>query len=228
VILLGDVCTRSCAFCSVTAGAPAPPDPAEPKRVANAAAELSWRHVVVTSVTRDDLPDGGAAHFAAVVRALRREAPGATVELLVPDFAGNVDALRCVVDAAPDILAHNVETVPRLYPVVRKGAEYDRSLDLLRRAAAMRPSLLLKSGIMVGFGETEEEVAEVFRDLFAAGCRSITVGQYLPPSREHLPLSEYISPERFDLLAEAARGIGFDRVLSGPLVRSSYYQQSRR
>ncbi len=159
VILLGDVCTRGCAFCGVAAGAPAPPDPAEPDRVAKAAAELSWRHVVVTSVTRDDLPDGGAAHFAAVVRALRREAPGATVELLVPDFAGNVDALRCVVDAAPDILAHNVETVPRLYPVVRKGAEYGRSVDLLRRAAAMRPSLLLKSGIMVGFGETEGEVA---------------------------------------------------------------------
>jgi len=149
----------------------APPDPAEPSLVANAAAELSWRHVVVTSVTRDDLPDGGAAHFAAVVRALRREAPEATVELLVPDFAGSVDALRCVVDAAPDILAHNVETVPRLYPVVRNGAEYDRSLDLLRRAAEMRPSPSLKSGIMVGLGENEQEVAAVFRDLFAAGCR---------------------------------------------------------
>ncbi|MDD5762362.1 MAG: lipoyl synthase [bacterium] len=224
VILLGDVCTRGCAFCGVTAGAPAPPDPAEPDRVAKAAAELSWRHVVVTSVTRDDLPDGGAAHFAAVVRALRREAPGVPVELLVPDFAGDAAALRCVVDAAPDILAHNVETVPRLYPVVRKGADYCRSLGLIRRAAAMRPSLPLKSGIMVGFGETEAEVTAVFRDLFAAGCRSITVGQYLPPSRGHLPPSGYVSPERFDLLAEAARAIGFDRVLSGPLVRSSYYQ----
>ena len=224
VILLGDVCTRGCAFCSVTAGMPDPPDPSEPERVATAAAELSWRHVVVTSVTRDDLPDGGAAHFAAVVRALRREAPGTTVELLVPDFAGNADALRCVVDAAPDILAHNVETVPRLYPVVRKGARYDRSLDLLRRAAGMRPSLLLKSGIMVGFGETEGEVVAVFRDLFAAGCRSLTVGQYLPPSKGHLPLYEYVSPERFDLFAGAARGIGFPHILSGPLVRSSYYR----
>jgi lipoyl synthase len=224
VILLGDVCTRGCAFCSVTAGVPDPPDPSEPERVATAAAELSWRHVVVTSVTRDDLPDGGAAHFAAVVRALRREAPGASVELLVPDFAGNVDALRCVVDAAPDILAHNVETVPRLYPVVRKGARYDRSLDLLRRAAAMRPSLLLKSGIMVGFGETEGEVVAVFRDLFAAGCRSLTVGQYLPPSNDHLPSAEYVAPETFEALAGAARGIGFPRVLSGPLVRSSYYR----
>jgi lipoic acid synthetase len=224
VILLGDVCTRGCAFCGVTAGVPAPPDPAEPDRVAKAAAELSWRHVVVTSVTRDDLRDGGAAHFAAVVRALRREAPGATVELLVPDFAGDADALRCVVDAAPDILAHNVETVPRLYPVVRKGADYDRSVDLIRRAAAMRPTMLLKSGIMVGFGEMEEEVVAVFRDLFASGCRSLTVGQYLPPSRDHMPPSGYVSPERFDLLAEAARAIGFDRVLSGPLVRSSYYR----
>ena len=224
VILLGDVCTRGCAFCSVTAGVPAPPDPAEPELVAKAAVQLSWRHVVVTSVTRDDLPDGGAAHFASVVRALRREAPGATVELLVPDFAGNVDALRCVVDAAPDILAHNVETVPRLYPVVRKGAGYDRSLDLLRRAAAMRPSLLLKSGIMVGFGETEEETVAVFRDLFDAGCRSLTVGQYLPPSNDHLPSAEYVTPETFEALADAARGIGFPRVLSGPLVRSSYYR----
>jgi len=224
VLLLGDVCTRGCAFCSVNAGTPTPPDPSEADRVAKAAAELSWRHVVVTSVTRDDLFDGGAAHFASVVRALRRDAPGATVELLVPDFAGNVDALRCVVDAAPDILSHNVETVPRLYPVVRMGAEYDRSLDLLRRAAAMRPSLPLKSGIMAGFGETEGEVTAVFRDLFAAGCRSLTVGQYLPPSRDHLPLSEYVPPERFDRYAEAARGIGFDHVLSGPLVRSSYHR----
>lgn len=223
VILLGGVCTRGCAFCGVTAGVPDPPDPSEPDRVAAAAAELSWRHVVVTSVTRDDLPDGGAAHFADVVRAMRRAAPGASVELLVPDFAGNAAALRCVVDSAPDILAHNVETVPRLYPVVRKGASFDRSLDLFRRAAAMRSSLPLKSGIMVGFGETEGEVGAVFRDLFDAGCRSITVGQYLPPSRDHLPLSEYVSPERFDLLAEAARRIGFPHVLSGPLVRSSYY-----
>jgi len=216
VILLGDVCTRGCAFCNVTAGAPAPPDPAEPALVANAAAELSWRHVVVTSVTRDDLPDGGAAHFASVVRALRREAPGATVELLVPDFAGDVDALRCVVDAAPDILAHNVETVPRLYPMVRKGAEYGRSLDLLRRAAVMRPTLLLKSGIMVGFGETEGEAVAVFRDLFDAGCRSLTVGQYLPPSNDHLPSAEYVTPETFEALADAARevlvGIGRQRL----------------
>jgi lipoic acid synthetase len=222
VILLGGTCTRGCAFCSVSAGTPGPPDPAEPDRVARAAAELGWRHVVVTSVTRDDLPDGGAGHFARTVRALRREAPRAAVELLVPDFGGDQGALGTVVDASPDILAHNVETVPRLYPRVRKGADYERSLAVLRRAAAMRPGLALKSGIMVGFGETEEEVAAVFRDLFDAGCRSVTVGQYLPPSRDHLPLEAYVPPERFAAFAALAREIGFTKVRSGPLVRSSY------
>lgn len=222
VILLGGVCTRGCAFCGVAAGTPAPPDPAEPGRVAQAAAELSWRHVVVTSVTRDDLPDGGAGHFARTVAALRRGAPGATVELLVPDFAGSAEALRSVVDSAPDILAHNVETVPRLYPKVRRGAEYGRSLALFRNAAAMAPSLPLKSGVLVGFGEREEEVVAVFRDLFDAGCRHLAIGQYLPPTRAHLPAAEYVPPERFESLGDAARAIGFARVLSGPLVRSSY------
>ncbi|GAB4233944.1 MAG: lipoyl synthase [Deltaproteobacteria bacterium] len=224
VILLGGVCTRGCAFCGVASGTPVPPDPTEPDRVARAASELSWRHVVVTSVTRDDLPDGGSAHFAAVVRSLRRDAPGVTVELLVPDFSGDPDALRRVIDAAPDILAHNVETVPRLYPLVRKGADYGRSVGLLRRAASMAPGLPLKSGIMVGLGETECEVLGVFRDLFAAGCRRLTVGQYLPPTKDHFPLVEYVPPERFEALGEAARRIGFENVLSGPLVRSSYYR----
>ncbi|HEX9191790.1 MAG TPA: lipoyl synthase [Candidatus Deferrimicrobiaceae bacterium] len=222
VILLGGVCTRGCAFCSVAAGTPAPPDPAEPERVAGAAAELRWRHVVVTSVTRDDLPDGGAGHFARTVAALRRGAPRASVELLVPDFGGDAEALRTVVDSAPDVLAHNVETVPRLYPTVRRGAEYGRSLALLRGAAALAPSLPLKSGIMVGFGEREEEVVAVFRDLFDAGCRFLTVGQYLPPSRAHLPAAEYVPPDRFETLGNAARAIGYAGVQSGPLVRSSY------
>jgi len=222
VILLGGVCTRGCAFCSVDAGTPAPPDPTEPERVAGAAAELGWRHVVVTSVTRDDLQDGGAGHFARTVASLRRGAPRAAVELLVPDFGGSAEALRAVVDSAPDILAHNVETVPRLYPAVRPGAGYGRSLALFRRAAALAPSLPLKSGIMVGFGEREEEVVAVFRDLFDAGCRSLTVGQYLPPSRAHLPAAEYVPPDRFEALAGAARAIGYAKVLSGPLVRSSY------
>jgi len=222
VILLGGVCTRGCAFCSVAAGSPAPPDPAEPERVAFAAAELGWRHVVVTSVTRDDLPDGGAAHFARTVAFLRTRAPGTAVELLVPDFGGSADALKTVLDAAPDILAHNVETVPRLYPVVRRGAEYERSLGLFRRAAVTSPGLPLKSGIMVGLGETMDEVTAVFRDLFAAGCSSLTVGQYLPPSRDHLPLAGYVSPARFEEYAVLAREAGFRKVLSGPLVRSSY------
>jgi lipoyl synthase len=222
VILLGGVCTRGCAFCGVTAGVPGPPDPAEPERVARAAAELGWRHVVVTSVTRDDLPDGGAGQFAQTVRALRRETPDAVVELLVPDFAGDEAALRTVVETQPRILAHNMETVPRLYPSVRAGADYGRSLELFRRAAAMRPELTLKSGVMVGLGETEKELLAVFRDLFAAGCRSLTVGQYLPPSRQHLPLVEYVTPDRFAALAAEARAIGFGKVRSGPLVRSSY------
>lgn len=222
VILLGGVCTRGCAFCGVAAGMPAPPDPTEPGRVAQAAAELGWRHLVVTSVTRDDLPDGGAGHFVRTVAALRQGAPGATVELLVPDFAGSAEALRSVVDSAPDILAHNVETVPRLYPKVRHGAEYGRSLALFRNAAAMAPSVPLKSGILVGFGEREEEVVAVFRDLFDAGCRFLTIGQYLPPTRGHLAAAEYVPPERFESLGDAARAIGYARVMSGPLVRSSY------
>jgi lipoic acid synthetase len=222
VILLGGICTRGCAFCGVAAGRPSPPDPAEPERVALAAAELRWRHVVVTSVTRDDLPDGGAGHFSETVAALRRHAPRATVELLVPDFGGNAESLRAVVGSSPDILAHNVETVPRLYPVVRRGAEFGRSLALFRRAAALSPSLPLKSGLLVGFGEREEEVVAVFRDLFDAGCRFLTIGQYLPPSRSHLPAEEFVPPERFEALGNAARAIGYAGVLSGPLVRSSY------
>ncbi len=222
VILLGDRCTRGCAFCGIRAGVPDPPDPAEPERVARAAAELGWRHVVLTSVTRDDLPDGGASHFASAVRALRKRSPGAAVELLVPDFGGDAEALRAVVDAGPDILAHNVETVPRLYPAVRRGADYARSLGLIRCAAAMRPGLPLKSGMMVGLGETEDETAAVFRDLYDSGCRMLTVGQYLPPSREHHPLVEYVAPERFAAYAALARGIGFCDVRSAPLVRSSY------
>ncbi|MCL2103393.1 MAG: lipoyl synthase [Syntrophorhabdaceae bacterium] len=222
VILLGELCTRGCAFCGIASGAPAPPDFDEPDRLAKAAAELGWRHVVLTSVTRDDLSDGGAAHFAASVLALRKSLPSATIELLTPDFAGSVEALRTVVDAAPDILSHNVETVPRLYPYVRKGAAYARSIELIRNAASMRPGLPLKSGIMVGLGETQEEVVAVFHDLRGAGCGMLTVGQYLPPTKRHFPLVEYLPPERFEAYAEIAREIGFENIRSGPLVRSSY------
>lgn len=222
VLILGDVCTRGCAFCNVSPGQPFPPDPSEPSRVAEAAADLCWRHVVVTSVTRDDLGDGGAGQFARVVEALRGLPSPPAVELLVPDFEGNRDALAKVIFARPDILAHNVETVPRLYPEVRPLASYERSLALLSRARAMASGLMLKSGLMVGFGETREEVVRVMEDLYAAGCRSVSVGQYLAPTRHHLPVREYLSPGMFEELAAAARRIGFPQVSSGPLVRSSY------
>ncbi len=222
VLVLGGVCTRGCAFCSVARGTPAQPDPSEPSRVAEAAASLRWRHVVVTSVTRDDLPDGGASHFAAVTRRLRALSPAPAVELLVPDFRGSGAALSLVVRERPDLLAHNVETVPRLYPLVRPGAEYERSIALFRTARQMDPQLPLKSGILLGFGETRAEVARVLSDLFDAGCRSVTLGQYLPPSRDHLPATRYLDPEEFEELGAEARRIGFPRVRSAPLVRSSY------
>ncbi len=222
VIVLGPSCTRACAFCSVSQALPAPPDPAEPARVAAAARDLGWKSLVVTSVTRDDLPDGGAGHFARVVRALRALADPPRIELLVPDFAGSREALREVVDARPDVLGHNVETAPRLYPRVRPQAVYARSLALLAAAREMAPGLALKSGLMAGFGETRQEIVAVFEALFAAGCRSVTVGQYLPPTRDHLPVAEYLAPEAFAELGDAARRIGFTEVVSGPLVRSSY------
>jgi len=222
VLILGDVCSRACAFCSVASGHPAPPDRTEPARLAAAAAELAWRHVVVTSVTRDDLPDGGAAQFAEVVGELRQLPRPPSVELLVPDFAGDRNALAEVVRARPDILAHNVETVPRLYSRVRPRASYERSLALLSRAHATATGLALKSGLMVGFGETEREVVAVMEDLYRTGCRSVTVGQYLPPSRSHPRVAKYYSVEKFEELGDTARRIGFARVASGPLVRSSY------
>ena len=222
VLILGDRCTRGCAFCNVERGVPAPPDPGEPVRVALAAAELGWTHVVVTSVTRDDLEDGGASWFVEVVKEIRKRSPSSKAELLVPDFGGNREAIQEVVAASPDVLAHNVETVPRLYDVVRPGAVYRRSLELLGRAHVLDPRLELKSGLMVGLGETREEAIAVMEDLRAAGCRSVTIGQYLPPSRNHLPVREYLTVEAFSKLAEAAREIGFARVAAGPLVRSSY------
>jgi len=222
VLILGKTCTRGCAFCSVATGTPLLPDPFEPARVAWAAVELGWKHIVVTSVTRDDLEDGGASQFVAVVKEIRKRAPSATVELLVPDFKGDWEALRRVVAAHPHVLAHNVETVPRLYPEVRPGAVYLRSLELLGRAHALSPRLELKSGLMVGFGESRGEVVSVLEDLYAAGVRSVTLGQYLPPSRNHLPAREYLTVEAFSVLADDARRLGFQRVASGPLVRSSY------
>lgn len=222
VILLGDTCTRDCAFCGVATGRPRPPDPNEPVRVARAAAELGWTHVVVTSVTRDDLEDGGASRFVETVKEIRKSTPSPAVELLVPDFGGSREALKQVVAARPQVLAHNVETVPRLYPEVRPGSVYSRSLELLALAHGMDPRMELKSGLMVGFGECVEEVVSVLEDLHAAGVRSVTLGQYLPPSRNHRPVTEYLPVEAFSALADSARRIGFSRVAAGPLVRSSY------
>lgn len=222
VLILGPACTRNCAYCSVEKRTLTPPDPGEPERVAAAAAELGWRHIVVTSVTRDDLPDGGAAQFARLVEAIRVMVPVATVELLIPDFCGETDALKIVVESRPDILGHNIETVPRLYPVVRPQADYCRSLGLLAGARTMDPGLTLKSGLMAGFGETCAEIVAVMEDLFSVGCRSITIGQYLPPTQSHPPVDRYLTREEFAELAFEAHRIGYQRVASGPLVRSSY------
>jgi lipoic acid synthetase len=222
-LILGDVCTRNCGFCDVTTGRPGAVDWGEPQRLAEAVAQLGLRHVVITSVTRDDLPDGGAAVFAATIRQLKRRDPYLGVEVLIPDFQGNWDALATVMEAGPDILNHNMETVPRLYQRVRPKAIYTRSLQLLQRAGQLAPHVPTKSGLMVGLGETTEEVLQVFRDLRAHDVDILTVGQYLRPSMRHLPVERYVAPEEFGMLKAAAREIGFKHVESGPLVRSSYH-----
>jgi len=221
-IVLGDVCTRGCRFCSVAKGAPGAPDPGEPERVARAAAELGLEYVIVTSVTRDDLPDGGAGHFAATVRALRAIDRSPVVELLVPDFGGDPGALETVLAAGPDVLGHNIETVRGLYGGVRRGADYDRSLLLLSDAKRLGGEVMTKSALMLGLGETEEEVLEAFRDLRGASCDFLAIGQYLRPGMDQVPVREYVTPERFSRLAEEAYRLGFLEVASGPLVRSSY------
>jgi lipoyl synthase len=222
-MLMGESCTRSCGFCAVKHGAPQRLDPLEPARVATAAGRLGLKHVVVTSVNRDDLPDGGARHFAAAAVAIKQIVPDCAVELLIPDFQGNELALRTVVESPVDVLDHNTETVPRLYPAVRPGSKYERSLELLSRAKRMRSNLLVKSGVMVGLGETDDELLAVFADLRAAGCDILTVGQYLRPTREHLPVRRFVSPSEFSVLRERARALGFHHVEAGPLVRSSYH-----
>lgn len=221
-LILGNVCTRSCRFCAVAKGTPGSPDPEEPERVAEAARKLNLKHVVITSVTRDDLPDGGAGHFAATIMAIRRVLPQATVEVLVPDFQGKEEALSIVLAARPHVLNHNVETVPRLYPSVRPQANYERSLWLLGRAKEKAPDILTKSGLMVGLGETREEVEGVLRDLKSVQCDIVTIGQYLRPSVRHLPVAAYIPPEEFEYYREYALRLGFLGVASGPFVRSSY------
>jgi lipoic acid synthetase len=221
-MILGKNCTRSCTFCTVSKDAPQPVDPDEPSRIAQAVQELGLRHVVITSVTRDDLPDGGASHFAQVISALKEMASPPVVEVLIPDFKGDFAALQTVIGAKPDIINHNVETVPRLYGEVRPEADYERSIELLLRVKQTAPGIATKSGVMLGLGETREEVLRVFADLVGAGCDMLTVGQYLAPSRAHHPVMEYIPPDVFDAYKKTGEDMGFTHVSSGPLVRSSY------
>jgi len=220
-MIMGDVCTRDCRFCAVPTGAVMPLDEGEPDAVARAAEALGLQHVVVTSVTRDDLPDGGAGHFARTIWALRAALPDSTVEVLVPDFAGDGEAIDAVVHAAPDVFNHNVETVKSLYPSARPEADYERSLAVLSRAAGA--GLVTKSGFMVGLGESMEEVEELLCDLKECGCGMVTVGQYLQPAAGNLPVARYWTPAEFEAIEESARGMGFKGVAAGPLVRSSYF-----
>jgi lipoic acid synthetase len=222
-MMLGNLCTRRCGFCAVPKGRPEPIDFDEPRRVAEAVALLGLEHAVITSVNRDDDLLGGARAFAMVIDEIRRQAPGCRIEVLIPDFQGNHDAIRTVVEARPEVLNHNTESVPRLYRVVRSGARYERTLDLLKYANELSPKLIKKSGVMVGLGEETRELLEVFRDLAAVGCDILTIGQYLRPSRDHLPMARIYTPREFAELKVEALKMGFRHVESGPLVRSSYH-----
>ena len=221
-MVLGNICTRSCRFCAVTTGRPLPPDPDEPRRVAESIRDMGLRHAVITSVDRDDLPDGGAAFWAEVIRTVRKVSPGTTVEVLVPDFKGVEKDIRTVVEASPDIISHNMETVERLSRQVRVQARYDRSLEVLKtmkRLGARRT----KSGIMLGLGETEDEILATLSDLRSADVDIVTIGQYLRPTKEHLHVSEYVTPEKFEFYRQQGLRMGFRIVQSAPLVRSSYH-----
>jgi len=222
-MLLGDICTRRCGFCAVPKGKPGPIEWDEPRRVAEAVATLGLKHAVVTSVNRDDDNLGGARIFAETIREIRKLSPGCWVEVLIPDFQGIDEALKIVLDAKPDVLNHNTETVPRLYRVARSGARYERTLRLLENAKTIAPATVTKSGLMAGLGETTAELVDVFRDLGSRGVDILTVGQYLRPSLDHLPISRFYTPEEFDHLKEEALRFGFRHVESGPLVRSSYH-----
>jgi lipoic acid synthetase len=222
-MILGDVCTRSCAYCAVAHGRPAPLDATEPDRVAAAVETLALSYVVVTSVDRDDVPDGGASIFADTVRRIRERRSECRIEVLIPDFQGREDALRTVLDARPDVLNHNTETVPRLYRMARSGGRYVRTLELLDRARSYAPSVPTKTGLMVGLGEERNELLATFKDLRGVGCSILTIGQYLRPSASHAPMTRYYHPDEFRELEAAALDLGFVRVESGPLVRSSYH-----
>jgi len=223
-MIMGDICTRRCPFCDVAHGKPVPLDTGEPRQLAEAIAEMSLRYVVITSVDRDDLRDGGAGHFAACVDAVRELTPDTAIEILVPDFRGRMQiALKQFVDSAPNVFNHNLETVPRLYRQARPGADYQWSLDLLKEFKAMHPSVPTKSGIMLGLGEAREEVEKVMQDLRDHDCEMLTLGQYLQPSRDHLPVERFVTPEEFDDLRVLGEQLGFSNVASGPMVRSSYH-----
>ncbi len=222
-MLMGELCTRTCRFCAVNKGMPGPLDPQEPHRVAKACADMNLKHVVLTSVNRDDLPDQGASHFAATILALKQAIANVTVEVLTPDFQGRIDCLEIVLAASPAVFNHNLETVPRLYKQVRPGSKYKRSLQVLANAKRLAPTVPTKSGIMLGLGEQKEEIAEVLRDLRAHNCDILTLGQYLRPSLDQLPVDRYIPEEEFENWAQVANSLGFSKVHSGPLVRSSYH-----
>jgi len=223
-MIMGDLCTRRCPFCDVAHGRPKPLDPEEPAHLAQAVARLGLRYVVITSVDRDDLRDGGAGHFAACIQAIRLASPGTRIEILTPDFRGRlVPALSALGEAPPDVFNHNLETVPRLYRQARPGADYRESLTLLQSFRSRHSGVPTKSGLMLGLGETLEEVQETLRDLRAHGCEMLTLGQYLQPSRDHLPVARYVTPEEFEQLGDYARALGFGSVASSPLVRSSYH-----
>ncbi|HLZ52613.1 MAG TPA: lipoyl synthase [Candidatus Acidoferrum sp.] len=223
-MILGDICTRACGFCAVPSGKPVgPPDEEEPLRVAEAVAQLGLRYAVVTSVNRDDQSDGGAHIFARTIEEIRRRVPGCKVEVLIPDFRGNWDALNAVLATRPDVLNHNTETVPRLYRLVRKGALYERSLELLRRAKQTHPDVPTKTGLMLGLGEEKHEVLDTLQDLAAQGTDILTLGQYLQPTRDHLPIVRYVHPDEFAEFKILGEAMGFKHVEAGPLVRSSYH-----
>ena len=223
LMILGDICTRSCKFCGTKSGRPIPPDTGEPERVAQAVKTMHLKHCVVTSVDRDDLPDGGSAHWAQTIRRIKEVNPGVTIETLIPDFRGNTADIDRVINAGPEVISHNIETVRRLTPLIRSVAKYEVSLAVLRHIASR--GVRAKSGIMLGLGETEDEVNESLKDLFATGCRIVTIGQYLAPSLEHMPVVEYVTPEKFEKYRKRGFEIGFEFIESSPLVRSSFHAE---
>jgi lipoyl synthase len=222
-LILGDRCTRNCGFCAVDHGPATPLDTEEPLRVAGAVEKMALKYVVITSVTRDDLSDGGAGVFADTIRSIRKRVPGTCIEVLTPDFMGDINSVKKVMLAGPDVFNHNIETVPELYSVVRPQADYKRSLNVLEMAKQIDPKIITKSGVMLGLGETEKDLYKTFQDLLNVGCNFLTIGQYLQPTKDHLPVKRFVPPEEFQKLKEKALEMGFEEVASGPFVRSSYH-----